>query len=89
MNLGTGNDKFMRDHINWHSKAKNWAMFQNISVLGMIHQGNHVGAYSILDPYLPNKNVRSTDTDSEYINGGALYALGLIYSNFYNKNTID
>jgi len=74
-NLGTGNDSFMRDHINWHSKAKNFTMFSNIAVLGMIHQGNHSGAFTILEPYLPAQGeaVGGADTpDKDFINGGAL-----------------
>ena len=64
-NAGTGNDLFMRDQINWHSKAKNWTMFSNIAVLGMIHKGNHNSAFQILEPYLMSAQEGGQGADSE------------------------
>ena len=51
-------------------------MFSNVAVL------------EILEPYLTPGN-EQTDAETDYINGGAQYALGLIQSNFQNAKTAD
>ena len=40
INSHTGNDKFLKDSIQWVSKATNWARFCATSSLGVTHMGN-------------------------------------------------
>jgi 26S proteasome regulatory subunit N2 len=78
MNAGTTNDAFFRKNLDWLGKAVNWSKFTATAALGVIHRGNITQGQKLLDPYLPKDSVSS---GSHYEQGGALYALGLIYSN--------
>ncbi|PBP18174.1 proteasome/cyclosome [Diplocarpon rosae] len=78
MNQGTTNDKFFRDNLEWLGKAVNWSKFAATAALGVIHRGNLSQSRKLLEPYLP----RSTSLGgSNFSQGGALYAYGLIYAN--------
>ncbi|KAI6713907.1 hypothetical protein JHW43_003561 [Diplocarpon mali] len=78
MNQGTTNDKFFRDNLEWLGKAVNWSKFSATAALGVIHRGNLSQSRKLLEPYLP----RSTSLGgSNFSQGGALYAYGLIYAN--------
>lgn len=76
MNAGTTNDTFLRDNLEWLSRATNWAKFSAIGGLGVIHKGQLANAKTILSPYLP-----SPGGASPYSEGGSLYAIGLIHAN--------
>ena len=73
MHAGTTNDRFFRDNLEWLGKAVNWSKFTATAALGVIHRGNLGQGQKLLEPYLRG--------GSAYSQGGALYALGLIYAN--------
>ncbi|KAI9690462.1 MAG: proteasome regulatory particle base subunit [Bathelium mastoideum] len=77
-NAGTTNDSFFRDNLEWLGKAVNWSKFTATAALGVLHKGNISQGQKLLEPYLPKEHPVAS---SIYSQGGALYALGLIYSN--------
>ncbi|KAI9144268.1 armadillo-type protein [Paraphysoderma sedebokerense] len=77
MNCGTTSDQFLRDNLDWLSRANNWSKFSATAGLGVIHKGHITQSMSVLQPYLPQNGV----SGSPYSEGGALYALGLIHAN--------
>eukprot|EP01103_Thecamoeba_quadrilineata_P009829 TRINITY_DN1999_c0_g6_i1.p1 TRINITY_DN1999_c0_g6~~TRINITY_DN1999_c0_g6_i1.p1 ORF type:complete len:976 (-),score=173.29 TRINITY_DN1999_c0_g6_i1:35-2962(-) len=76
MHAGTTVDKFLRDNLEWLSRATNWAKFSATAGLGVIHKGYLKDAMSLLAAYLPTGALTSP-----YSEAGALYGLGLIYAN--------
>ncbi|KAI9674873.1 MAG: proteasome regulatory particle base subunit [Trizodia sp. TS-e1964] len=78
MNVGTTNDQFIRQNLEWLGKAVNWSKFSATAALGVIHKGNVGQGQKLLEPYLPRDAVAA---GSVYSQGGSLYALGLIYAN--------
>ena len=82
INSHTGNDKFLKENIEWVSKATNWARFCATSSLGVIHMGNIKNGEDIMKPYLPGNR----QTPSIYAHGGAYYGIGLIYANTNDSN---
>eukprot|EP01125_Pyxidicula_operculata_P007230 TRINITY_DN2459_c0_g1_i1.p1 TRINITY_DN2459_c0_g1~~TRINITY_DN2459_c0_g1_i1.p1 ORF type:complete len:930 (-),score=94.57 TRINITY_DN2459_c0_g1_i1:58-2847(-) len=77
MHTGTTRDNFLRENLEWLSKAVNWAKFTTTAGLGVIHKGHLTEAFNVLDPYLPKPGVEA----SPYTEGGSLYAYGLIHAN--------
>jgi 26S proteasome regulatory subunit N2 len=75
---GTAVDTFLRQNLEWLSKAKNWAKFSATASLGVVHKGHLARSMTLLRPYLPSGAATS---GSPYSEGGALYALGLIHAN--------
>lgn len=45
MHCGTTNDQFLRDNLEWLSRASNWAKFSATAGLGVIHKVFYPGAY--------------------------------------------
>jgi len=84
MHCGTTIDTFLRENLEWLSRATNWAKFTAIAGLGAIHKGQVKEALSLLGPYLPQPG----SAGSAYSEGGSLYALGLIHAN-HGKGIID
>jgi len=78
MHAGTTSDQFLRDNLEWLSRATNWAKFSAIAGLGVIHKGHIKESMKILSPYLPSGGPSGASAFSE---GGSLYALGLIHAN--------
>ncbi|KAL2620791.1 hypothetical protein R1flu_000996 [Riccia fluitans] len=78
MHAGTTVDTFLRDNLDWLSRATNWAKFSATAGLGVIHRGHLQQGRSLMAPYLPQNG---TGGASPYSEGGALYALGLIHAN--------
>ena len=76
-NAGTTSDEFLRQSLDWLSKATNWAKFSATAALGVIHKGHLSKSAALLAPYLPQEGV----SGSAYSEGGALFALGLIHAN--------
>eukprot|EP00871_Galdieria_phlegrea_P003665 jgi/Galph1/429/GphlegSOOS_G5150.1 len=74
MNAGTKNDSFLRENVEWLSRATNWAKFSATACLGLIHSRQASSALTLLSPYLSNEG----GSTSAYAEGGALYALGFI-----------
>uniref|UniRef100_A0A6B2KX95 Uncharacterized protein n=1 Tax=Arcella intermedia TaxID=1963864 RepID=A0A6B2KX95_9EUKA len=76
MHCGTTRDTFLRDNLEWLSKAVNWAKFTTTAGLGVIHKGHLKEAYTVLDPYLPKQDPNA----SPFTEGGSLFAFGLIHA---------
>ena len=74
---GTTSDTFLRDNLEWLSRATNWAKFTATATLGAIHKGHAKQAKQLLAPYLPQQGMNA----SPFSEGGSLYALGLIHAN--------
>lgn len=70
-------DTFLRDNLDWMSRASNWAKFTATASIGVVHRGHMKESMNLLQPYLPQGGVSA----QPYSEGGALYALGLIHSN--------
>ncbi|XWS09133.1 hypothetical protein CRYUN_Cryun40dG0059800 [Craigia yunnanensis] len=79
MHAGTTVDTFLRDNLDWLSRATNWAKFSATAGLGIIHRGHLQQGRSLMAPYLPQGGAGGGG--SPYSEGGALYALGLIHAN--------
>eukprot|EP00195_Chlamydomonas_chlamydogama_P008069 CAMPEP_0202901100 /NCGR_PEP_ID=MMETSP1392-20130828/13237_1 /ASSEMBLY_ACC=CAM_ASM_000868 /TAXON_ID=225041 /ORGANISM="Chlamydomonas chlamydogama, Strain SAG 11-48b" /LENGTH=1014 /DNA_ID=CAMNT_0049587599 /DNA_START=141 /DNA_END=3185 /DNA_ORIENTATION=+ len=77
MHAGTTIDTFLRENLDWLSRATNWAKFSATAGLGVIHRGHLQQGRALMAPYLP----RNGQSGSPYSEGGGLYALGLIYAN--------
>lgn len=76
-NAGTTSDEFLRQNLEWLSRATNWAKFSATAALGVIHKGHLSQSAALLAPYLPKDGVNG----SPFSEGGALFALGLIHAN--------
>uniref|UniRef100_A0AC35GIJ1 26S proteasome non-ATPase regulatory subunit 1 n=1 Tax=Panagrolaimus sp. PS1159 TaxID=55785 RepID=A0AC35GIJ1_9BILA len=85
MHIGTTCDDFLRDNLEWISKATNWNKFNAVATLGLIHRGHEANAMKVLDPYLP----KGEPDQFGYKEGGALYAYGLIHANHGSANVIE
>ncbi|TPX45587.1 hypothetical protein SeMB42_g03942 [Synchytrium endobioticum] len=83
-NCGTTSDEFLRQNLEWLSRASNWTKFSATAGLGVIHKGQIAHGKAILGPYLPQDGV----SGSAYSEGGALFALGLIHAN-HGAGVID
>lgn len=81
MHYGTTSDSFLRENLDWLGRAVNWAKFTATASLGVIHHGHEKDALHLLAPYLPKIPAPAAGTTAGYTEGGALYALGLIYAN--------
>ncbi|KAL5572848.1 hypothetical protein UlMin_022445, partial [Ulmus minor] len=79
MHAGTTVDTFLRENLDWLSRATNWAKFSATAGLGVIHRGHLQQGRSLMAPYLPQG--AAGGSGSPYSEGGALYALGLIHAN--------
>ncbi|KAG9293368.1 hypothetical protein G9A89_007614 [Geosiphon pyriformis] len=77
MHAGTTSDEFLRQNLEWLSRATNWSKFSATAALGVIHKGHLSQGLSLLAPYLPQDGV----SVSSYSEGGSLFALGLIHAN--------
>ncbi|KXS20828.1 26S proteasome regulatory complex, non-ATPase subcomplex, Rpn2/Psmd1 subunit [Gonapodya prolifera JEL478] len=77
MNAGTTSDEFLRQNLDWLMRATNWSKFSATAALGVLHRGQLTQGKTLLGPYLPQPGV----TTSNYSEGGALFALGLIHAN--------
>ncbi|KAI8327260.1 armadillo-type protein [Blakeslea trispora] len=78
MQAGTTSDEFLRQNLDWLSRATNWSKFSATAALGVIHKGQLSQSMNLLAPYLPQEGVSG---NSSYSEGGSLYALGLINAN--------
>ena len=78
MHSGTTSDQFLRENLDWLSRATNWAKLTATASLGVIHRGHEKEALSLMQTYLPRESGGAT---AGYSEGGALYALGIIHAN--------
>jgi 26S proteasome regulatory subunit N2 len=72
---GTTSDRFLRENLDWLGRASNWAKFSTTAALGLIHKGSWINGMKVVKPYLPGGSA-----PSKFSEGGALFALGLIYT---------
>ncbi|WVR08800.1 hypothetical protein IAU60_005858 [Kwoniella sp. DSM 27419] len=72
---GTTSDRFLRENLDWLGRASNWAKFSTTAALGLIHRGSWINGVRVVKPYLPGGTA-----PNKYSEGGALFALGLIYA---------
>lgn len=79
MSAGTSNDTWLRSHLPFLGRARNWAKFTATAALGVVHKGDIEHGRELLKPYLPKEDAHQPP--SLYSEGGALYALGLIHAN--------
>ena len=63
---------FLRNNLEWLSRAANWAKFSATAALGVIHRGHLSQALQLLRPYLPQQGA-GAGASSPYSEGGALY----------------
>uniref|UniRef100_A0A914Y4N8 Uncharacterized protein n=1 Tax=Panagrolaimus superbus TaxID=310955 RepID=A0A914Y4N8_9BILA len=72
------------DNLDLISTTANWNKFNAVATLGLIHRGDESNALNLLDTYL-----RKGEPDQfGYLQGGALYAYGLIHINHSNPDVI-
>ncbi|GFY93032.1 26S proteasome regulatory complex, non-ATPase subcomplex, Rpn2/Psmd1 subunit [Actinidia rufa] len=70
MHAGTTVDTFLRENLDWLSRATNWAKFSATAGLGVIHRGHLQQGRSLMAPYLPQAGAGGGG--SSYSEGGAL-----------------
>lgn len=75
LHAGTTVDAFLRENLDWLRCSTNWAKFSATAGLGVIYRGHLQQGVTLLSAYLPQQR------GSPFSEGGALYALGLIYAN--------
>ncbi|XP_017773967.1 PREDICTED: 26S proteasome non-ATPase regulatory subunit 1-like [Nicrophorus vespilloides] len=83
MHSGTTSDCFLRDNLEWLSRASNWSKMTAVASLGVIHRGHEKDALNFMQTYLP----KESGPTAGYTESGALYALGLIHANHGSKIT--
>ncbi|XP_037777929.1 26S proteasome non-ATPase regulatory subunit 1-like [Penaeus monodon] len=83
MHCGTTSDQFLRDNLEWLSRATNWAKMTATASLGVIHRGHEKEALTLMQAYLPKES-----NSPGYAESGSLYALGLIHAN-HGANIIE
>ncbi|EFA76166.1 26S proteasome regulatory subunit S1 [Heterostelium album PN500] len=76
MHAGTTKDTYLRENLEWLSKATHWTKFTATASLGVINRGQIKDSKILLKSYLPGPTVNATP----YSESGALYALGLIHA---------
>ncbi len=75
-NSHTGNEEFIKKHMDFVTKATNWARFVATASLGAIHMGNTKNSRQLLRNFLPG----GSNASSIYATGGAYYGIGLIHA---------
>ncbi|MCL4127940.1 UNVERIFIED_CONTAM: hypothetical protein GTU68_019300 [Idotea baltica] len=83
MHCGTTSDQFLRDNLDWLSRATNWAKMTATASLGVIHRGHEREALTLMQAYLPKES-----NSPGYVESGSLFAVGLIHAN-HGANIID
>eukprot|EP00917_Polyrhabdina_sp_WS-2016_P009903 GHVP01021725.1.p1 GENE.GHVP01021725.1~~GHVP01021725.1.p1 ORF type:complete len:871 (+),score=165.35 GHVP01021725.1:7-2619(+) len=76
--IGTTDDGFLRNAIDWVTQSTNWARFTAVASIGQIHIRNTSLAREILADYLPPDDI--TITTPSYTEAGSLFAYGLVHS---------
>merc|ERR1719319_1679902 len=62
MHSGTTHDQFLRDNLDWLSRATNWAKLSATATLGVIHRGHEKESLSLMQSYRP-KDTTGTSSD--------------------------
>ncbi|GJR63278.1 26S proteasome non-ATPase regulatory subunit 1 homolog A [Tanacetum coccineum] len=79
MHAGTSEVAFLNNNLKWVMMAKEWARFSGTAGLGVIYRGHFEEVRKVMD---------MADKTCQYVLGGTLYALGLMYAN-HGENAID
>ena len=58
--VGTTSDRFLRENLEWLSRATNWAKFTATASLGVIHRGHETQALNLMSTYLPKDSTSSS-----------------------------
>ncbi|KAJ2646999.1 proteasome regulatory particle base subunit [Coemansia sp. RSA 1250] len=85
MHAGTTVDNFLRDNLEWLSRASSWSKFTATAALGVIHHGQVKHGFNLLQPYLPEDKT----SVSPFSEGGAFFALGLIHARHGSESVIS
>ncbi|CAD7968179.1 unnamed protein product [Amoebophrya sp. A120] len=86
MQAGTSSDIYLRQNLDWMSRAVMWAKFSTTASLGVVHRGHIKESKNILAAYLPREDAQGgQQTSGSYAEGGALFAMGLVHGNYYDK----
>jgi 26S proteasome regulatory subunit N2 len=56
MHSGTTSDQFLRDNLEWLSRATNWAKLTATASLGVIHRGHETESLALMQSYLPKES---------------------------------
>jgi hypothetical protein len=80
MSAGTTSDAFLRQNLDFLSRANNWSKFTATSALGVINKGSLSRGRTLLGPYLPSASAGAgpSQQGKEFSEGGALFAVGLV-----------
>lgn len=83
----TQDDSFLKvkENLEWAAKSTHWNKFSSIASLGLIFKNTR--DKTPLTKFLPESN--AGDGVNHYQNGGALYALGLLYTGTSNQAIIE
>ena len=60
MHSGTTHDQFLRDNLDWLSRATNWAKLSATATLGVIHRGHEKESLSLMQSYLPKDSAATS-----------------------------
>eukprot|EP00917_Polyrhabdina_sp_WS-2016_P031445 GHVP01067088.1.p1 GENE.GHVP01067088.1~~GHVP01067088.1.p1 ORF type:complete len:1004 (+),score=222.34 GHVP01067088.1:233-3013(+) len=71
LQCGTTCDTFLRENLDWLSRAVCWVKFTSVSSLAVVHKGSFGAAFKVLDSYLPDKT-------THFAGGGCAFGLGII-----------
>jgi 26S proteasome regulatory subunit N2 len=84
MQAGTTVNTWLRDNKDWLQRATHWSRFTATAAIGVINKGHLEDGYNLLSStgFLP-----SGTASADYAGGGALYALGLTYTNHGKHKT--
>lgn len=82
MYFGTTVDFFVRNRPAWVQETCNWNRFTAVAALGVMNYGNIYTGFDSIKDYLPMFDIDKKEglvPPSPYAQGGALYAIGLMY----------
>ncbi|KAI0689525.1 armadillo-type protein, partial [Cerioporus squamosus] len=78
MHASTTSDVFLRENLEWLVLANNRSKFSAAPAIGVIHKGHFQESMNILGPYRPVQAQDSSTGANTYMEGDALYAMGLV-----------
>jgi 26S proteasome regulatory subunit N2 len=72
-------DTFLRENLDWLSRATNWARFSATAGMGVIHHGQLAEGKQLMSPFLPRDGAAGGMRPSPYTEAGA-YTRSLLSS---------
>jgi 26S proteasome regulatory subunit N2 len=67
MHSGTTSDQFLRDNLEWLSRATNWAKLTATASLGVIHRGHETESLALMQSYLPKESGPRLVSQSDHL----------------------